>query len=129
MPVIESKFRLSLGEGGTPLLHLNNSENHLGLKNLFLKDEGQNPTGTFKSRGFMIYPTGGGTGIVGMWKAFGELESIGLIGSDRPRMVFVQSSGCAPIVKAFQEGRKTASFWEKANWITSSSCSRGLSYP
>ena len=232
MPVIESKFRFSLGEGGTPLLHLINSENHFGLKKLFLKDEGQNPTGTFKSRGLcaavsrgielgiqdfavptagnagaalsaytaytgtnahvympddtpellqsavtsmggdlelvpglitdaarkctlaieknnwfdvstlkepyrvegkktmalevieqldwnvpdiLIYPTGGGTGIIGMWKAFDELESIGLIGSDRPRMVSVQSSGCAPIVKAFHEGRKTASFWEKAN--------------
>lgn len=231
MPVKDSRFQFTLGEGGTPLLHLTNTKNDLGLKNVLLKDEGQNPTGTFKSRGLcaavsrgielgiqdfaiptagnagaalsaytactgtrahvympedtpqllqsavtsmgghlelvtglitdaakecrtaieqfnwfdvstlkepyrvegkktmafevveqldwtvpdiMIYPTGGGTGIVGMWKAFDELESLGLIGSDRPRMVSVQSSGCAPIVKAFQEKKKKASFWENA---------------
>lgn len=231
MPVTESRFHFSLGEGWTPIMHLKNSGNHLGLKNLFLKDEGQNPTGTFKSRGLcaavsrgielgiqdfsiptagnagaalsaytaftgtnahvfmpedtpeflqsiiiamggdlelvpglitdaavkcklatkennwfdvstlkepyraegkktmafevveqfnwsvpdvIVYPTGGGTGIVGMWKAFDELESVGLIGSDRPRMVTVQSSGCAPIVKAFQKGERIAKFWENA---------------
>ncbi len=65
----------------------------------------------------IIYPTGGGTGIVGMWKAFDELESIGLINSERPQMVSVQSSGCAPIVKAFQEGKKLATFWEDAQTI------------
>src|ERR671924_144360 len=48
----------------------------------------------------IVYPTGGGTGIVGMWKAFGELEALGLIGSERPRMVVVQAEGCAPIVRA-----------------------------
>lgn len=234
MPVNDSRFRFTLGEGGTPLLHLTNSEEHFGLKNLFLKDEGQNPTGTFKSRGLcaavskgielgiqdfaiptagnagaalsaytastrtnahvfmpedtpqllqgavvnmggylelvsglitdaaakcklaieennwfdvstlkepyrvegkktmafevveqldwnvpdiIIYPTGGGTGIVGMWKAFNELESVGLIGSDRPRMITVQSSGCAPIVKAFQERKKEAPFWENAQTL------------
>ncbi|MFX0114538.1 MAG: threonine synthase [Candidatus Hodarchaeota archaeon] len=65
----------------------------------------------------IVYPTGGGTGIVGMWKAFNELEILGLIGTERPRMVSVQSSGCAPIVKAFQEGQKAAKFWEKAQTI------------
>jgi threonine synthase len=231
MPVNDPKFHFTLGEGGTPFLRLFNSEEHFGLENLFLKDEGQNPTGTFKSRGLcsaiskgielgiqdyviptagnagaalsaytactgtnahvfmpedtpqllqssvvnmgghlelvpglitdaaekcklaskannwfdvstlkepyrvegkktmafevveqldwnlpdvIIYPTGGGTGIVGMWKAFDELESVGLIGSDRPRMVTVQSSGCAPIVKAFRERKKFAPFWENA---------------
>ena len=49
----------------------------------------------------IIYPTGGGTGLIGMWKAFAELEELGWIGSARPRMVSVQASGCAPIVKAF----------------------------
>ena len=51
----------------------------------------------------IIYPTGGGTGIVGMWKAFDELEQLGWIDSKRPKMFCVQSSGCAPIVKAFLE--------------------------
>ncbi|MFX0120693.1 MAG: threonine synthase [Promethearchaeota archaeon] len=234
MPVINHKFRLTLGEGWTPLVHLKNSGEKYGLKNLFLKDEGQNPTGTFKSRGLcaavskgielgiqnfaiptagnagaalsaytsyirvkshifmpedtpqliqnlvvalggnleivsglitdvaarctlavnqnnwfdvstlkepyrvegkktmafevveqldwnipdvIVYPTGGGTGIVGMWKAFDELEAIGLIGSDRPRMVTVQSSGCAPIVKAFQQRQKKAVYWEEAQTL------------
>lgn len=54
----------------------------------------------------IVYPTGGGTGVVGMWKAFGELEELGWIGSRRPRMVSVQAEGCAPIVKAFMEGRE-----------------------
>ena len=52
----------------------------------------------------IIYPTGGGTGLIGMWKAFDELEQIGWIGSERPRMIAVQAEGCAPIVKAFNEG-------------------------
>src|SRR5215212_10488362 len=52
----------------------------------------------------IVYPTGGGTGLVGMWKAFEEMEELGLIGSERPRMVVVQADGCAPIVKAFESG-------------------------
>jgi threonine synthase len=231
MPVYQAKYRYSLGEGWTPLLKLNNLGLNLGLTNLFLKDEGQNPTGTFKSRGLcaavskavelkitdfvipsagnagaalaayaarantqahifmpkdaprfiqkevtamggelilidglitdagklareaaekqnwfdvstlkepyrvegkktmglelaeqlnwnlpdvIIYPTGGGTGIVGMWKAFDELEQLGLIDNKRPKMITVQSSGCAPIVRAFNEGKKYAEFWENA---------------
>ncbi|MFX0181535.1 MAG: threonine synthase [Candidatus Hodarchaeota archaeon] len=234
MPVVNSQYHYTLGEGWTPLLILKNAGNKLGLKNLFLKDEGQNPTGTFKSRGLcaaiskgtelgiknfvipsagnagaalaayaacagakahvfmpedtpkflqneviamggnlklvpglitdaaqqvkravdqkgwfdvstlkepyrvegkktmgievveqfgwripdiIIYPTGGGTGIVGMWKAFDELETLGIIGSERPRMVSVQSAGCAPIVKAFQERKKTTIYWENAHTI------------
>jgi threonine synthase len=65
----------------------------------------------------IVYPTGGGTGIVGMWKAFAELEAVGVIGPERPRMVSVQSSGCAPIVKAFHEGKKEAEFWENAETV------------
>ena len=231
MPVYQAKYRYSLGEGWTPLLKLKNLGLDLGLKNLFLKDEGQNPTGTFKSRGLcaavskavelnitdfvipsagnagaalaayaarantkahifmpkdaprfiqkevtamggelilidglitdagklareaaekhewfdvstlkepyrvegkktmglelaeqlnwnlpdvIIYPTGGGTGIVGMWKAFNELEKLGIIGNERPKMITVQSSGCAPIVRAFNEGKDHAEFWENA---------------
>ncbi len=231
MPVHKSIYRISLGEGWTPILKLFNLGKDLGMKNLFIKDEGQNPTGTFKSRGLcaavskglelgvkefvipsagnagaalsayaahanvtahafvpedtpsfirreievmngdlicveglindagkqakiaqekygyfdvstlkepyrvegkktmglelaeqfswtlpdvIIYPTGGGTGIVGMWKAFEELETLGLIDGQRPRMVSVQSSGCAPIVQAFKEGKKHAEAWNNS---------------
>src|SRR5918993_344715 len=62
----------------------------------------------------IVYPTGGGTGLVGMWKAFQELETIGLIGPDRPRMVSVQSEGCAPIVRAFEAGDRFAEPWQNA---------------
>jgi threonine synthase len=232
MPVNDPRYRISLGEGWTPILKLSNLGKHLGMRELYLKDEGQNPTGTFKSRGLcsavskglelgvkefvipsagnagaalsaysahtgvnayifvpkdtppficteikvmngnlilvdglindasnevkvatekygyfdvstlkepyrvegkktmgfelaeqfnwnlpdvIIYPTGGGTGIVGMWKAFDELETLGLIDECRPRMVSVQSSGCAPIVQAFTEGKKYADLWENSN--------------
>ena len=65
----------------------------------------------------IIYPTGGGTGIVGMWKAFDELEQIGWIDAKRPRMISVQSTGCAPIVKAFHDSLDEAEFWEHAQTI------------
>jgi len=232
MPVKDPKFRISLGEGWTPLVKLDIFGRLFGLNDLFLKDEGQNPTGTFKSRGLcaavskglelgvkdfvmpsagnagaalsaytahagakahifapkdapefiikeievmggdlelvdglidyagekakiaqkengwfsvstlkepyrvegkktmglelaeqfewnlpdvIIYPTGGGTGIVGMWKAFSELEELGLISSKRPRMVAVQPEGCQPIVRAFEQGEKFAIKWENAH--------------
>lgn len=234
MPVMDEHYQLTLGEGNTPILKLNNIEKKLSLKSLFLKDEGLNPTGTFKSRGLcaavskgielgvtdfiiptagnagvalsaysarggdnitahvympedtpnfiqqevsayganltlvsglitdagkkvreivdksgyfdvstlkepyrvegkktmgielleqlhwnipdvIIYPTGGGTGIVGMWKAFDELEELGLISDERPRMISVQSSTCAPIVKAFNEKKNHAEYWENAS--------------
>jgi threonine synthase len=60
----------------------------------------------------ILYPTGGGTGLVGMWKAFDEMERLGWIGSERPRMYAVQSSGCAPIVRAFDKQLETAPEWE-----------------
>ena len=63
----------------------------------------------------IFYPTGGGTGLIGMWKAFDELEKIGWIGSKRPRMVAVQASGCAPIVKAFEDGEEHAPLWQNAH--------------
>jgi threonine synthase len=62
----------------------------------------------------ILYPTGGGTGLVGMWKAFAEMQAMGFVGTKRPRMYAVQAEGCAPIVKAFQEGREDAPFWENA---------------
>lgn len=234
MPVLDEKYRVTLGEGGTPLLQLRRVAERLGLSRLFLKDEGQNPTGTFKSRGLcvaiskavelgivdfvipsagnagaalaaycartgtnghvympadapeiikkevmahgadlvlvngliidaadraridayrygwfdvstlkepyrvegkktmglelaeqfhwtvpdvIVYPTGGGTGIIGMWKAFEELRALGFIDDHRPRMVSVQSDGCAPIVKAWQEGKSESEPWEGAHTI------------
>ena len=62
----------------------------------------------------ILYPTGGGTGIVGMWKVFQELEAIGWIDGKRPRMISVQSTGCAPIVKAWQDGATEAEPWDNA---------------
>ncbi len=67
----------------------------------------------------IIYPTGGGTGIVGMWKGFAELETIGWIGKKRPRFISVQSAGCAPIVKAWEEGATEAMPWQGAHTIAS----------
>jgi len=67
----------------------------------------------------IFYPTGGGTGLIGMWKAFAELEAIGFIGAKRPRMVAVQASGCAPMVRAFEEGETHARRWENAHTIAS----------
>ena len=67
----------------------------------------------------IIYPTGGGTGIVGMWKGFAELEAIGWIGEKRPRFISVQSTGCAPIVKAWEEGATEATPWNNAQTVAS----------
>jgi len=65
----------------------------------------------------IFYPTGGGTGLIGMWKAFQELRAIGWIGDRLPRMVAVQATGCAPIVKAFEEGSETAELWPDAHTV------------
>lgn len=225
MPVLDDANIVSLGEGMTPLLHTRRLGKTLGLKGLYIKDEGLNPTGSFKARGMsvavsrakelgvssiaipsagnaaaaiaaycaraglaatvfmpvdapdvakgesklaganvylvngligdagkivkenrekhgwwdvstlkepyraegkktmgyelaeqfgwtlpdvIVYPTGGGTGIVGMWKAFEEMEAMGWIDGKRPRMVSVQSKGCAPIVRAFERGDEFA---------------------
>ena len=67
----------------------------------------------------IVYPTGGGTGLIGMWKAFEEMEQLGWIGGKRPRMVSVQSSGCAPIVKAFEEKKNDSEFWQNAATVAS----------
>src|SRR5215213_3827249 len=218
LPVRDPANMFSLGEGMTPLVPARRAGDALGLAGLLLKDEGKNPTGSFKARGLgcavsrakelgataialpsagmevnvfmprdvpdanrieclvyganvtlvdglindagakvrelapqhgwfdvstlkepyrqegkktmgyelaeqlgwtlpdvIIYPTGGGTGIVGMWKAFAEMEELGLIGSARPRMVVVQADGCAPIVKAFESGERHAELWQNAH--------------
>jgi threonine synthase len=67
----------------------------------------------------ILYPTGGGTGLIGMWKAFDEMEQLGWIGSKRPRMISVQAGGCAPIVKAYKEHKTDSQFWERAETIAS----------
>jgi threonine synthase len=241
LPVIDSSNRAMLGEGGTPLLEVPRLGAALGLDRLLVKDEGQNPTGSFKARGLgmavsrakelgattlvipsagnagsamsayaaraglrayvfmpadvpavmqaechvygahtylvdglindagtvgrraadtfgwfdvstlkepyraegkktmgleiveqlgwrvpdaIVSPTGGGTGIVGMWKAFDELERMGLIGPERPRMIVVQAEGCAPIVRAFDAGERHAALWANAE-----TCAAGLRVP
>ena len=65
----------------------------------------------------IIYPTGGGVGLLGMWKAFDEMQQLGLIGSERPKMISVQAAGCAPIVKAWEEGRSSAEMWPNASTV------------
>ena len=66
---------------------------------------------------WIIYPTGGGTGIVGIWKACQELEQLGWVRGRRPRLVSVQAEGCAPIVRAFQTGAETAEPWVDARTV------------
>ncbi|MGB9330970.1 MAG: threonine synthase [Steroidobacteraceae bacterium] len=67
----------------------------------------------------VFYPTGGGTGLIGMWKAWAELKELGWISGPLPRLVAVQSTGCAPIVRAFESGATSATFWENAHTIAS----------
>jgi threonine synthase len=67
----------------------------------------------------IVYPTGGGVGLIGMCKAFEELETMGLIGSARPRMIAVQADGCAPIVRAFDAHAETSEFWNDAATVAS----------
>jgi threonine synthase len=65
----------------------------------------------------IFYPTGGGTGLIGMWKAFAEMEALGWIGTERPKMFAIQSSGCAPIVRAYEAGEEHAERWEDAHTV------------
>lgn len=67
----------------------------------------------------IIYPTGGGVGLLGMWKAFEEMEALGWIGSERPKMICVQSSGCAPVVKAWEQHKTSAEMWQNATTLAS----------
>jgi len=65
----------------------------------------------------IFYPTGGGTGLIGMWKAFAELEALGWITAERPKMFAIQAQGCAPIVKAYDDGEEFAQFWPDAHTV------------
>jgi threonine synthase len=67
----------------------------------------------------IFYPAGGGVGMIGMWKAFAEMEALGWIGPKRPKMICVQAAGCAPIVKAFEEGKSRSEFWDNATTVAS----------
>ena len=67
----------------------------------------------------IVYPTGGGTGLVGMWKAFEEMEALGWIGRRRPRMISVQANGCAPIVRAWEHNEESAGMWQDAQTYAS----------
>jgi threonine synthase len=67
----------------------------------------------------IFYPTGGGVGMIGMWKAFDEMERLGWIDSKRPKMIAVQAAGCAPIVRAFEEGKEASEFWQNAATLAS----------
>jgi threonine synthase len=67
----------------------------------------------------IIYPTGGGVGLLGMWKAFDEMEALGWIGSERPKMIVVQAAGCAPVVKAWDEGKQSVEMWADASTLAS----------
>jgi threonine synthase len=67
----------------------------------------------------LFYPAGGGVGLIGMWKAFAELEALGWTGSKRPKMIVVQAAGCAPVVRAFERGEDQVEFWENAHTAAS----------
>lgn len=65
----------------------------------------------------ILYPTGGGAGLIGMWKAFGEMQQLGWIGPRRPKMIAVQAAGCQPVVRAFDQGQERTTFWEHARTV------------
>ena len=65
----------------------------------------------------ILYPTGGGVGLIGMWKAFEELEALGWISSARPKMIAVQTTGCQPVVRAFEQGEPKTTYWEDAHTV------------
>ncbi len=65
----------------------------------------------------IFYPTGGGVGLIGMWKAFDEMEALGWISSQRPKMIAVQAEGCQPVVRAFERGESKSEFWENAHTV------------
>src|SRR5437016_4501456 len=135
LPLEETTIR-SRGEGGTPLYKLESIGTggrvaRLRVAGLYVKDEGLNPTRTFKARGmavavpvasslgatplgvpdWILFPSGGGTGVAGMWKALQELRELGWYEGPWPRFGVVQAEGCAPLVKAWKDGRETAELW------------------
>src|SRR3989442_542915 len=121
LPLAEGEHPATLGEGGTPLLTATRLGARHGFEQLWCTDASTNPTGSFTSPGLelaeqlgwtlpdaIVYPTGGGTGLIGMWKAFQELRDSGWTRGPLPRMYTVQATGCAPVVEAFESGAERA---------------------
>ncbi|MFY9845235.1 MAG: threonine synthase [Terriglobales bacterium] len=77
----------------------------------------------------IVYPTGGGVGMIGMWKAFDEMEELGWIGPERPKMITVQAAGCAPIVKAWEAGKSASGTWTSEMWASAVTFAAGLRVP
>src|SRR5208283_5465040 len=77
----------------------------------------------------IIYPTGGGVGMIGMWKAFDEMEELAWIGAERPKMITVQAAGCAPIVKAWEAGKNASGMWISEMWAGAATFAAGLRVP
>ncbi len=77
----------------------------------------------------IIYPTGGGVGMIGMWKAFDEMEELGWIGAERPKMITVLAAGCAPIVKAWEAGKNASGMWISEMWAGAATFAAGLRVP
>jgi threonine synthase len=77
----------------------------------------------------IIYPTGGGVGMIGMWKAFDEMEELGWVGSERPKMITVQAAGCAPIVRAWEAGKSNSGVWISEMWTGAATFAAGLRVP
>src|SRR2546425_185264 len=137
LPLADAEAPITLGEGGTPLLTVPRLAAKHGLRGLFVKEEGANPTGSFKARGLaaavnraalaeqlgwtlpdaIVYPTGGGTGLIGMWKAFQELMRAGWLEGTPPRLYSVQAAGCAPVVKGFEAGAESCAPWPNPQTI------------
>src|SRR5438132_753457 len=129
-PLNDDEEPVTLGEGGTPLLELPRLAAHLGVRKLWAKDEGQNPTGSFKARGLgmaitrsrtlgargFVIPSagnaGGAAGLVGIPKGYEELRAMGWLSGPLPRFFAVQAEGCAPVVKALAEGAENTAAWE-----------------
>jgi threonine synthase len=106
-------------EGWFELATLREPYRQEGKKTLGLELAEQGGWGADCLPDVLVFPTGGGTGVVGMWKAFAELEALGWIGSKRPKMVVVQAAGCAPLVRAFERGSEHADPWRDASTIAS----------
>src|SRR5438093_267814 len=118
-PLDAGEVPVTLGEGGTPLLALPRLAAHLGMRRLWAKDEGQKTIGLelaadldWRMPDVLLYPTGGGTGLLGIPKGYEELRAMGWLAGALPRVFAVQADGCAPVVKAFQEGAPTTTAWE-----------------
>jgi threonine synthase len=77
----------------------------------------------------IIYPTGGGVGMIGMWKAFDEMEELGWVGPERPKMITVQAAGCAPIVRAWEAGKSSSGLWISEMWAGAATFAAGLRVP